>query len=263
MCDNGTAWTSDSEHSIISCAPAPKRKSTVNARSGLLPPGGGEDNGHVMSCRRTLLGFALCALALAGVARAAKEFRPPAPAAAGTYPARDEHPQERITIAVDPFDTREKAAVFSTDWRRNGYLPVRLIVTNGGGQTVALNRMKVELITASRSRLEPATDEDLYRRLSRTRHRGDEGSPMPIPFPRRTPNVGVSKDVRQEVDAAQFRAVAVEPRSTQSGFLFFDIEGVREPLAGARLYVSGVRDADGQEVMFFEIPLNKYLQAGR
>lgn len=206
------------------------------------------------------MSVALLTIVLASLAQAGKEFRPPGAAAASAYPARDEHPLERVTIAVDPCDTREKAAIFPTEWRRHGYLPVRLVIANGGDQPIALNRMRVELVTSNRTRLQPASDEDLYRRLSRTKHRGDEGSPVPLPLPRRRADVGVPKETRQEIESAQFRALAVEPKANQSGFIFFDIEDVREPLAGAHLYVYGVRDSDGQELMFFDIPLDKYLQ---
>ena len=58
------------------------------------------------------------------------------------------------------------------------------------------------------------------------------------------------------------RARAVEPHGTQAGFLFFDIEGVRQPLEGAHLYITGVRDANGTDLMFFDVPLEKYLSAG-
>jgi hypothetical protein len=32
-------------------------------------------------------------------------------------------------------------------------------------------------------------------------------------------------------------------------------------MAGAHLYVTGVRDGGGNELMFFDIPLDKYLAA--
>lgn len=195
-----------------------------------------------------------CALAYAG-----KEFAPPRASHAKTYPAHDEHANERVVVAVDPFDTEAKADVFRTKWGENGYLPVRLIVSNDGDQPVALTKLLVELVTARRSKIQPATNEDLYRRISRIRHRGDEPRNLPLPFPRQGPRVGVDKKVREEVEAAQFKALAVEPHGSQSGFVFFDVQGIREPLAGAKLYVSGVRDSNGQELMFFEIPLDKYL----
>jgi hypothetical protein len=213
---------------------------------------------HMMRQRVAALAV-LAGLALSTAA--AKDFRLPTPATVNSYPARDEHPQEHVTIALDPYDTHEKASLFPTDWQQHGYLPMLLIVANTGSQPIALNQMRIELVTANRSHLLPASDEDLYRRLSRTKRRGDEASPIPHPFPRRKADVGVSKQAQQEVDAAQFRAVVVEPGTTRSGFIFFDIEGVREPLAGAHLYLFGVRDSQGQELMFFDLPLDKYLQA--
>jgi hypothetical protein len=34
-------------------------------------------------------------------------------------------------------------------------------------------------------------------------------------------------------------------------------------MAGAHLYVTGVHDGGGNELMFFDIPLDKYLAASR
>jgi hypothetical protein len=41
--------------------------------------------------------------------------------------------------------------------------------------------------------------------------------------------------------------------------LFFDVEDISQPLAGAHLYITGVRDGNGSEMMFFDIPLENYL----
>jgi hypothetical protein len=35
------------------------------------------------------------------------------------------------------------------------------------------------------------------------------------------------------------------------------VEGISDPLAGAHLYVTGVDDANGTELMYFEIPFGK------
>jgi hypothetical protein len=92
------------------------------------------------------------------------------------------------------------------------------------------------------------------------KHRGDEPSrnPLPIPLPRH-PDTGLPKGGAEEIQNAQFRARAVEPHGTQAGFLFFDIEGISQPLAGAHLYVTGVRDGNGSDLLFFDIPMEKYL----
>ena len=72
---------------------------------------------------------------------------------------------------------------------------------------------------------------------------------------------GLSKQANEEIQNAQFEAKAVEPHSSQYGFLFFDVSGISVPLAGAHFYLTGVRDAKGNELMYFEIPLEKYLSA--
>jgi hypothetical protein len=43
--------------------------------------------------------------------------------------------------------------------------------------------------------------------------------------------------------------------------MFFDVSGISTPLAGATFYVAGINDAKGNELMYFEIPLEKYLTA--
>ncbi|MGB9253767.1 MAG: hypothetical protein WCC25_02925, partial [Candidatus Korobacteraceae bacterium] len=59
----------------------------------------------------------------------------------------------------------------------------------------------------------------------------------------------------EEIQNAKFEAQAVEPHTTKSGFIFFDVEGVKQPLDGSHIYLTGVRDARGTELMYFEIPV--------
>ena len=66
---------------------------------------------------------------------------------------------------------------------------------------------------------------------------------------------------REEIQNSMFSAKAVEPHSTQAGFLFFDVAGISTPLAGAHFYLTGVRNSKGTELMYFEIALEKYLSA--
>jgi hypothetical protein len=82
-----------------------------------------------------------------------------------------------------------------------------------------------------------------------------------LPIPSKKVKGAVSQKDQEEIQSAQFGARAVEPHSTQSGFLFFDVSGISTPLAGAHFYLTGVRDAKGNEMMYFEIPLEKYLSA--
>ena len=121
-----------------------------------------------------------------------------------------------------------------------------------------LKGMNVQLVTVNRTKLSPATSDDLYRRLS---HPSQSNMPSPLPLPRKKVKGGVSQKAAEEIDAAQFQAKAVEPHSTQSGFIFFDVEDISTPLAGANLYLTGIKDAGGHELMYFEIPMEKYLSA--
>lgn len=196
------------------------------------------------------------------LAFAAKEFAPPRAFPAKTYPARDEHRDEQVTIAADPYDTADKSAtVFALKYNEHGLLPVNLIVTNDGGEPITLLGMKAQLVTANRTKITAATSEELYRRMSHLTRRGDEPQriPLPVPLPRRKSEAGVGKQGENELANAPFKAKAVEPHATQAGFLFFDISDLDHPLAGAHLYITGVKNSSGNELMFFDIPMEKYL----
>ena len=211
-----------------------------------------------LSRRRLLLALLLLS---ALVFAKTKEFVMPNIFPAKTYPAHDEHPMEKVTVAADPYDLADKSSIFQIKYAEGGYLPIFVVFTNDGDQAVSLTDMKVQFITHKRDKIPMATEDDLYRRFSKIKRRGDEPSrnPLPIPLPGRGPNVGVKKGQRDEIDAAMFAAKAVAPHESQAGFMFFDVSGISQPLAGARLIITGVTNGDGQELMYFEIPMEKYL----
>jgi len=188
----------------------------------------------------------------------AKEFVMPTAHPARTYPAHDDHPLEKIVVAVDPYDVEDKASIFSVHYRDYGYMPVFFVITNDGDQPVSLVGMKAQLNTKDRSKLYPATMDDLLRRLSRPT-RNDRQNTLPIPLPKKEVKGGVSRKTWDELEQAQFGAKAVEPHSTARGFLFFDVQDISNPLAGASFYLMGVQDPKGNELMYFEIPMEKYL----
>jgi hypothetical protein len=208
--------------------------------------------------------FVFPAVAIAAIALipllclAAKEFVMPQTEPAKTYPAHDQHPLEAVTVAVDPYDLAEKTTIFSVHYSELGFLPIFVVVTNDGNQPVELAGMKAQLVTVNRAKLSPGSQEDIARRLTRP---SASTNRYPIPFPTKKIKGGLSKQAIEEIQNAQFVAKAVEPHSSQSGFLFFDVSGISVPLAGANFYLTGVRDAKGNELMYFEIPLEKYLSA--
>ena len=190
--------------------------------------------------------------------RAAKDFVMPQAQPAKAYPAHDEHPLEAVAVAVDPYDLAEKTNIFSVKYSEIGFLPIFVVVTNDGNQPVQLAGMKVQLVTVNRTKLSPSGQEDIARRLTRPSANTNR---YPIPFPTKKVKGGLSKQANEEIQNAQFEAKAVEAHSSQSGFLFFDVSGISVPLAGAHFYLTGVRDAKGNELMYFEVPLEKYLSA--
>ena len=206
--------------------------------------------------------LALVAGGLLAVFVAAKDFVKPAAQPAKTYPAHDEHPSEKVAIAADPYDTAEKAKIFTVDFREHGYLPVFFVVTNDGDQPISIARMEVTLITANRSKLTPAEPDDIYRHLSNPQARTNS-VPLPFPVPRKKVKGTVSRKEMDEIESSQFAARAVEPHATQSGFLYFDVEGISEPLAGARIDITQVTDARGNELMYFEIPMEKAVSTAK
>ena len=200
---------------------------------------------------------AFCAVWFVPVLLASKNFVKPEAKMAINYPAHDFHRDEKVAIAADPYDTPEKAKIFSVNFAEHGFMPIFFIVTNDGDQPVSIANMQITLITNNRSKLTPVTTDDLYRRLTNPQ---TSTRPSPIPLPHKVKGT-ISKKEMDEIESSQFAAKAVEPHTTQSGFLFFDVGGINSPLRGANIDVTGVADAKGSELMYFEIAADKYLDA--
>jgi hypothetical protein len=206
---------------------------------------------------RNILAISLFCAAWSGPLLASKSFVRPVARAAINYPAHDFHRDEKVAIAADPYDTPEKAKIFTIDFAAHGLLPIFFIVTNDGDQPVSIAHMDITLVTANHSKLTPLANDDLYRRLSNPQ---TATRPSPLPLPNRVKGT-LSRKQMDEIESSQFAAKAVEPHSTQSGFLFFDIGGIDSPLRGANIEITGIDDARSNELMFFEISIDKYFNA--
>jgi hypothetical protein len=204
--------------------------------------------------KRGRIALILCVAGLCSVMLAAKDFVKPVAQPAKTYTAHDDHTNDKVAIGADAYDTRDKAKIFTLNFDEHGILPIFFVVTNDGDQPISIADMQVTLTTANRDKLTPLGNEDMYRRLNNPHA---NMHPIPVPIPQKKVKGGLSQKDRDEIESAQFAAKAVEPHGTQSGFLFFDVEGVDNALGNARLYVTGVNDAKGTELMYFEIPMGK------
>jgi hypothetical protein len=184
---------------------------------------------------------------------AAKEFVMPKTDNANTYPLKDAHSNEKVTVAVDVYNAAPKDDIFITRYSQEGILPIFLVVTNDGDQPITLKGMRAQLVTARRTKLEGLDVEDVFRRVAHI-----QGSNPRQVGPITLPGGNKNKKAQQQYDEitrAHFAAEAVEPHTTRSGFLFFDVLNVQQPVAGAHLYLTGVLDSRGSELMYFEVPL--------
>jgi hypothetical protein len=91
-----------------------------------------------------------------------------------------------------------------------------------------------------------------------------EGGKIPLPGP--LPSIKLkpkasNQQIEQDFSNFEYGALVVEPHTTRAGFLFYDVSDLDHPLKGARLHLHKLRDADGNELFYFEIPFDKYLQS--
>jgi hypothetical protein len=172
---------------------------------------------------------------------------------------RDTHPEEKMTLGAEAYDTAGKAALFHLPMLQRSVLPVLVVFTNDGDQIVDLSHVHFELVTRDRAKAEPYSLDDLRRVFTAVRApRSRAQDQLPIPLPgKNKAHGGLSQKDRDELEHASFAAHTVEPHAGQQGFVFFDVGDLEDPTQGARLFVTGVNDAKGHELMYFEVPMGK------
>ncbi len=198
----------------------------------------------------------LIALVLAAFAR---DFAMPNLVPASTMACRDPHPQEKITLGADPYDTPAKASLFHSALLKHSVLPILVVFTNEGDEAIVLTQAHFELVTRDHAKAQPYSLDELRRLLTSVRPpRSRPEDQLPIPLPGKDkPHGGLSQKQQDEFEHASFAAQAVQPHTGQQGFLFFDVGDLDHPTQGARLFVTGVNDAHGRELMYFEVPLGR------
>ena len=204
------------------------------------------------------LPFAAALLAVLVLAVRLSAQHPPPPAqAADQYPAFERHANDHITVAVDPYDTQQKAATFRADYGSANIIPVRVIITNEGDTPISLNNARIDFITAAGDKIPAAEPRDAERALDRP---ADPRRKIPIgPIKVGGKGKNLDKKIEQDFSELEYRAIAVEPHTTRAGFLFYDLQDVANPLQGAHLELRRIQSSDGRELFAFEIPFDKYL----
>lgn len=191
----------------------------------------------------------------------ASDHSPPPVQPATSFAAVEVHDDEKVAIAVEPYDTKEKEGIFRVDYLSHGVMPVRLIVTNNGDRPISLSDARILFMTAAGDKIQAAEPEDVERLMSQKERQGSK-IPMPGPIPaiKLKPKAS-DKDVEEDFNTLEYQALVVEPHSTRAGFLFYDVSQLDHPLEGAKMHLVKLRDADGKELFYFEIPFDKYLRS--
>jgi hypothetical protein len=171
------------------------------------------------------------------------------------------HEDEKVAIAAEPYDTRQKESLFRVDYLSHGVMPVRLIVTNNGSRPISLRDARILFQTAEGDRIQAAEPEDVERLMTRKEREGGKiPLPGPIPSIKLKPKAS-NKEIEEDFNNFEYQALVVEPHTTRAGFLFYDVSQFDDPLKGAKLHLHKLRDADGNELFYFEIPFDKYLKS--
>jgi hypothetical protein len=174
----------------------------------------------------------------------AVDHTPPPVQPATEFAAVEVHNDEKLAIAAEPYDTREKMALFRVDYISHGVMPVRLIVTNNSSRPISLKDARILFITSTGDRIQAADPEDVERLM--TRHE-KEGTKIPIgPVHIHTKPKASDKEIEQDFDTFEFQALVIEPHTTRAGFLFYDVSGLDHPLRDALLNLHTIKDADGR-----------------
>jgi hypothetical protein len=200
-------------------------------------------------------------LAVLALPAVAAEHKTPPVQPAASFAAVDAHDKEKVTIAAEPYDTREKEDIFRIDYLGHGIMPIRLIVTNNGDRPISLRDARILFQTPAGDRIQAAEPEDVERLMTLKERQGTK-IPLPGPIPpiHRKPKAS-DKDIEADFDQFEYQALVVEPHTTRAGFLFYDVSQLENPLRHSRLHLHKLRDADGNELFYFEIPFDKYLES--
>jgi len=191
----------------------------------------------------------------------ATDHTAPAIQPATSFAAVEVHEKEKVSIAAEPYDTKQKESIFRVDYLGHGVMPVRLIVTNDGDRPISLRDARILFQTRSGERIQAAEPEDIERLMTRKEREGGR-IPMPGPIPtiKLKPKAS-NKEIEEDFNQFEYGALVVEAHTTRAGFLFYDVSQLADPLRGSKLHLHKVMNADGQELFYFEIPFDKYMQS--
>jgi hypothetical protein len=205
-------------------------------------------------CLLPLFALALCFIATpaaAGYKSVRVKVEP-----AGSYAFHQK--QGAITIAADPYETQDKikTAFDLKELEKLGIVPVHLIVSNDGEDTISISGQDVNLLDANNRSFEPLPVDDVVRAVVYKGNPRSNRAPSPIPLPRGEGRRGDAFEIETDLTNKALKELRVPPKTTLGGFVFFRLPNNRMRLGGYKVYVPEVRNLKTQQnLLFFEIEL--------
>jgi hypothetical protein len=201
----------------------------------------------------------LLTLACASLAHAADKKAPPARPVA-EYPAFDTHPNEHVTIAIDPCNDQKDCSFFRLPYVAHSMIPIRIIIANDGDKALTLDDARFQFISVNNDKIPAADLEELNRRMFT--FKSTQGTKIPL-IPITVHHPPVDKKITQDDSDFGFKSTTVPAHSTVSGYLFYDIKPLEDPaLKGAEIYIKMIHPVDDKKELFaFTIPIDKWLAA--
>ena len=177
---------------------------------------------------------------------------------AGNYPSHVK--QGSLTIAANPYQTWEKLkTVFDIkELDRKGVIPIHVIITNEGEETIAVNGEDIHLLDSKNHSIEGLSTEDVVRFVSGKTNPGSSRNPpsSPFPLPRTGGRRGDIFEIETDLTNKSLREVRVSPKSTVGGFVYFQLPDMQRDLRGHKIYIPEIKNVrSGESLLFFEIEL--------
>jgi hypothetical protein len=175
---------------------------------------------------------------------------------AKTYPFHQQ--QGAITIAADPYETKEKikTAFDLKELEQMGIVPVHIIISNDGEDPIVISGQDINLLDSNNRSFESMPVDEVVRAIVYKESPRTSRNPSPIPFPRGNGRRGDAFEIETDLTNKSLREVRVSPRTTFGGFVFFKLPNNRMKLGGYKVYIPEIRNVKTrQSLLFFEIDL--------
>jgi len=158
---------------------------------------------------------------------------------------------EKVTIGASVYDTPDKArtAFGKLNPYQYGIVPVLVVIQNDSGQTIRVDRIRVDYVAPDGSHVDATPAPDI-RYLNGTR----QPKVVTGPLPTGGPHLSRHKNPLDawEIEGRAFSGKMIPAGESVGGFFYFQT-GHRP---GARVYVTGLEEASSRrELLYFEFPL--------